>query len=69
MPRISHFDIPADDPKRAQKFYQDVFGWKFDKWDGPMEYWMVKTGDDKAARNQRRSKPKDARTVWHDKHN
>ena len=47
MPRISHFDIPADDPKRAQKFYQDVFGWKFDKWNGPMEYWMVKTGDDK----------------------
>ena len=47
MPRISHFDIPADDPKRAQKFYQGVFGWKFDKWNGPMEYWMVKTGDDK----------------------
>ncbi|TLX66644.1 MAG: VOC family protein [Thaumarchaeota archaeon] len=47
MPRIIHFDVPADDPKRAQKFYQDVFGWKFDKWNGPMEYWMVKTGDDK----------------------
>ena len=47
MPRIFHFDVPADDPIRAQKFYQDVFGWKFDKWDGPMEYWMVKTGDDK----------------------
>jgi len=47
MPRIVHFDVPADDPKRAQKFYQDVFDWKFDKWDGPMEYWMVKTGEDK----------------------
>jgi len=47
MPRIIHFDIPADDPARAQKFYQDVFGWKFDKWNGPMEYWMAKTGDDK----------------------
>ncbi|MEX0764173.1 MAG: VOC family protein [Nitrosopumilaceae archaeon] len=47
MPRIIHFDIPADDPTRAQKFYQDTFGWKFDKWNGPMEYWMVKTGDDK----------------------
>ena len=47
MPRIIHFDIPADDPARAQKFYQDVFGWTFDKWDGPMEYWMAKTGDDK----------------------
>ena len=47
MPRIIHFDIPADDPARAQKFYQDTFGWKFDKWNGPMEYWMIKTGDDK----------------------
>ena len=44
MPRISHFDIPADDPKRAQKFYKEVFGWKFKKWDGPMDYWMAKTG-------------------------
>jgi predicted enzyme related to lactoylglutathione lyase len=46
MPRIVHFDIPADDPMRAQKFYKETFGWKFDKWDGPMEYWMIKTGDD-----------------------
>jgi uncharacterized protein len=47
MRRIVHFDLPADDPKRAQKFYSEVFGWKFDKWDGPMEYWMIKTGDEK----------------------
>lgn len=46
MPRITHFDIPSDNPERAQKFYQNTFGWKFDKWDGPMEYWMIKTGDD-----------------------
>jgi predicted enzyme related to lactoylglutathione lyase len=44
MPRVSHFDIPADDPKRAQRFYKEVFGWKFKKWDGPMDYWMAKTG-------------------------
>jgi predicted enzyme related to lactoylglutathione lyase len=47
MRRIIHFDIPADDPKRAQKFYTEIFGWTFDKWNGPMEYWMVKTGDAK----------------------
>ena len=47
MPRITHFDIPSDDPQRAQKFYQNVFGWKFEKWNGPMEYWMVTTGDEK----------------------
>ncbi len=47
MPRITHFEVPADDPARAQKFYSQVFGWKFDKWDGPMEYWMTITGDNK----------------------
>ncbi|NHH98380.1 hypothetical protein DYY66_0096 [Candidatus Nitrosotalea sp. FS] len=51
MPRITHFDIPSDNPERAQKFYQNTFGWKFDKWDGPMEYWMIRTGDDSPARN------------------
>ena len=44
MPRVSHFDIPADDPERAQKFYKEVFGWKFEKWEGPIDYWMAKTG-------------------------
>jgi uncharacterized protein len=43
--RIVHFEIPADDPSRAMKFYGQAFGWRFDKWDGPMEYWMVKTGE------------------------
>jgi len=46
MPRVSHFDIPVDNPQRAQKFYSDVFDWKFEKWDGPMDYWMVKTGEE-----------------------
>ena len=28
--------------------YQDVFGWKFNKFEGgPMKYWVVTTGDDK----------------------
>lgn len=47
MPRPIHFDLTADNPERAIKFYQSVFGWKFQKWDGPMEYWMATTGDDK----------------------
>jgi len=46
MPRPVHFELPADDPQRAAKFYQTVFGWTAQKWDGPMEYWMVKTGED-----------------------
>ena len=47
MPRPIHFDLTADEPERAMKFYKDVFGWKFEKWDGPMEYWMVTTGTKK----------------------
>jgi predicted enzyme related to lactoylglutathione lyase len=46
MSRVIHFEIPAVDPVRASTFYQKVFGWKFDKWAGPMEYWMVTTGAD-----------------------
>ena len=44
MPRVVHFEIPADDPARAQKFFEDVFGWTFQKWDGPQPYWIVVTG-------------------------
>ena len=28
MDSVVHFEIPADDVKRAQKFYSSVFGWK-----------------------------------------
>ena len=27
--RVVHFEIQADDPERALKFYGDVFGWSF----------------------------------------
>jgi predicted enzyme related to lactoylglutathione lyase len=45
MPRPIHFDLTAEDPERAMKFYKDIFGWKFEKWEGPMEYWMITTGE------------------------
>ncbi|HEX6104355.1 MAG TPA: VOC family protein [Gemmatimonadales bacterium] len=46
MPRPIHFEIPADDPQRAIRFYEQVFGWRFQAWDGPMPYWLVQTGGD-----------------------
>lgn len=46
MPRVIHFEIPTDDPERAAKFYRNVFGWEIQKWDGPVEYWLVTTGDE-----------------------
>jgi predicted enzyme related to lactoylglutathione lyase len=47
MSRVIHFEIPVDNPERASTFYKNVFGWKIEKWPGPMDYWMVYTGDDK----------------------
>jgi predicted enzyme related to lactoylglutathione lyase len=44
MPRVVHFEIHAEDPERALTFYQKVFGWDFQKWAGPMDYWLIKTG-------------------------
>lgn len=46
MNRVVHFEIQADDAQRAIKFYQSIFGWDFQKWEGsPMEYWMVMTAE------------------------
>src|SRR5205807_8953246 len=48
MNRVTHFEIYTDDPEAVQPFYWDVFGWKFQKFaGGPVEYWLVTTGDDK----------------------
>jgi predicted enzyme related to lactoylglutathione lyase len=46
MPRVIHFEINVDNPERATKFYTDTFGWQFQKWGGPSEYWLVTTGPD-----------------------
>lgn len=46
MPRPIHFEIHASDPERVQDFYRKLFGWQFQKWEGPMEYWLVTTGPD-----------------------
>ena len=45
MPRVVHFEIHADDPERAIKFYADLFGWTFQRF-GEFPYWLVTTGPD-----------------------
>ncbi len=45
MPRVVHFEINAKEPESVSSFYSDVFGWKSQKWDGPMDYWMLDTGE------------------------
>jgi uncharacterized protein len=44
MPRVIHFEIAADEPERAKSFYEKVFGWKIEKWQGPQDYWLITTG-------------------------
>lgn len=43
-PSIVWFEIPADDVARARKFYSKLFGWKFNKFPMPKEYWHIDTG-------------------------
>jgi uncharacterized protein len=38
---LVHFELPAQDTERAQKFYEAVFGWKFRSLEGPVEYRMT----------------------------
>ena len=46
MPRVVHFELPAEDPQRAVAFYEKAFGWTITKWEGPFDYWLVTTGSD-----------------------
>ncbi len=45
MARVVHFELPTSDSGASRKFYEEVFGWKLKKWEGPVEYWLVMTGD------------------------
>lgn len=45
MGRVSHFEITADNPKRAAEFYEKAFGWKINDWGGPFTYLLATTGE------------------------
>jgi len=40
---IAHFDVAADDVERARRFYERVFGWRFEAW-GPPDFYLIHTG-------------------------
>src|SRR5262245_57446531 len=40
---VVHFAIHADDVERARRFYEAVFGWRFEAW-GPPGFYDVHTG-------------------------
>jgi predicted enzyme related to lactoylglutathione lyase len=41
---IVWFEIPADNPERAKKFYGSLFGWNIKLFPGMTEYWHIDTG-------------------------
>ncbi|MDP3964306.1 MAG: VOC family protein [bacterium] len=67
--RVVHFEIHANDPERAIKFYSEVFGWEFPEW--MPGYWGVMTApqDSKEAGinggllPRKTDKPKDSQLV------
>lgn len=45
MGRPIHFEIHAEDPERALKFYSEIFGWEFTKTGSiGIDYWLITTG-------------------------
>ena len=43
---FAHFEIPADDIKRAIKFYTDLFGWQISASEGFEDYWLIQVGEE-----------------------
>ena len=40
---LSHFAINTDDLPRTRRFYERVFGWRFEPW-GPPDFYLIHTG-------------------------
>lgn len=46
MNRITHFELVTSDFEKTATFYRAVFGWKVEKWEGPVDYWLIDSGDE-----------------------
>jgi len=46
MNKVSHFEIPYEDQERAQKFYEEVFGWEITKFSDEGYYLAFTTKSD-----------------------
>lgn len=40
------YELYAQDPERAVRFYREVFGWRAETWAGPWKTWLITTGPD-----------------------
>ncbi|HEX9350906.1 MAG TPA: VOC family protein [Gaiellaceae bacterium] len=46
--KLVHFEVPADDTRRALAFYGQLLGWSFRDMEGPIEYHMTQLSEDMA---------------------
>jgi predicted enzyme related to lactoylglutathione lyase len=46
MSRVIEFEVDAEDSERAIRFYESVFGWRFNKLCGTSDCCLIKTVDD-----------------------
>lgn len=42
---LASFAIHADDVPRCRRFYEAVFGWRFEPW-GPPDFYLIHTGNE-----------------------
>ncbi len=41
----AYFDFTVEDVSKARSFFEQVFGWKFEKFPMPYEYYRIQAGD------------------------
>ena len=47
MARVVHFEIVSEDAEKTKELYKGIFGWGVQKWEGPIDYWFLITGEEK----------------------
>ena len=57
--KLVHFELPAGDSSRARGFWTGLMGWEFQDSGMPMDYQLVRTGEDQGGAVY----PSDARGV------
>ena len=38
--KLAHFAVEAEDVDRARRFYESLFGWRFEPW-GPPDFYLI----------------------------
>ncbi len=63
--RVVHYEIPANEPAALQRFYGELFGWKFQRVPVPgVEFWQCEGTDDGPGINVAVLKRQNAQQPW-----